>query len=373
MSPDSVHRASLHAAISGTDTLIGEAQAGRMFILVDDEDRENEGDLIIPAQFATPQALAFMMRHARGLICLAMTAEQIGRLNLPMMAVANQQRHQTAFTVSIDAKDGILTGISARDRAHTIAAAINPGSGPGQVVTPGHVFPLMARPGGALVRAGHTEAAVDIARMAGLLPAGVICEIMNEDGSMARLPDLVAFAQRHALKLGTIADLIGHRMATERYVRCAYETTAELDTGHWRVLVYESTIGAAEHIVMVKGDISTPAPVLVRMQAINPIEILPGGRTNRLMHAAMRAIEAEGRGVMVMLHDWKSGGVLDFVTGRHTGQAPDMLREYGIGAQLLADLGVRDMVLLSNTRRVIVGLEGYGLVIVGQRPIEAAP
>jgi 3,4-dihydroxy 2-butanone 4-phosphate synthase/GTP cyclohydrolase II len=361
-----------HDAISATDELIAEAQAGRMFILVDDEDRENEGDLIIPAQFATPQALAFMMRHARGLICLALTSQQVERLALPMMAVANQQRNQTAFTVSVDAANGTTTGVSARDRAHTIAAAINPGSGPPDLVTPGHVFPLVARPGGTLVRAGHTEAAVDIARLAGLLPAGVICEIMNDDGTMARLPDLVAFSQRHGLKLGTIADLISHRRRTEKYVRCDYETVADLDTGHWRVLVYSSTISPAEHIVMVKGDITPGWPTLVRMQAIDPIQILPGGKTNLLMHEAMRAIAREGRGVMVMLHDWKASGVLDFVTGRHTtGAGPErMLREYGIGAQILADLGVKEMILLTNNPRTIVGLEGYGLTITGNRPIE---
>jgi 3,4-dihydroxy 2-butanone 4-phosphate synthase/GTP cyclohydrolase II len=372
MSPDTLLRATRHDAISRTAELIAEAQAGRMFILVDDEDRENEGDLIIPAQFATPQALAFMLRHARGLICLAMTGEQVARLNLPMMAVANQQRNQTAFTVSIDARDGITTGISARDRAHTIAAAINPGTTPSQLVTPGHVFPLVARPGGALVRAGHTEAAVDIARMAGLLPAGVICEIMNDDGSMARLPDLVAFSQRHGLKLGTIADLIAHRRRTEKQVNCVHETVADLDTGHWRVLVYDSSINQAEHIVMVKGDIADGAPVLVRMQAIDPIQILPGGKTNLLMHAAMRAIECESRGVMVVLHDWKAAGVLDFVTGRRVaGGGPEsMLREYGIGAQILADLGVHDMILLTNNPRPLVGLEGYGLNVVGWRRIE---
>jgi len=312
------------------------------------------------------------MRHARGLICLAMTCQQVERLALPMMAVANQQRHQTAFTVSVDARLGITTGVSARDRAHTIALAINPETAAHDLVTPGHVFPLAARAGGTLVRAGHTEAAVDIARMAGLLPAGVICEIMNPDGSMARLPDLVSFAQLHGLKLGTIADLIAHRRGSEKFVRRVHETVAnELDTGPWRVIVYQNTLTQAEHVVMVKGDISGPAPVLVRMQAIDPIQILPGGRTNLLMHAAMRAIEAEGSGVMVVLHDWKASGVLDFVTGRHaTGSMPErMLREYGIGAQILADLGVHEMVLLTNNPRPIVGLVGYGLNIVGSRPI----
>jgi 3,4-dihydroxy 2-butanone 4-phosphate synthase/GTP cyclohydrolase II len=373
MNIDLLPRKTLHAAISSTAELIAEARAGRMFILVDDEDRENEGDLIIPAQFATPQALAFMMRHARGLICLALSPAQVARLELPMMAVANQQRHQTAFTVSIEARDGITTGVTARDRAHTIAVAINPETKPIDLVTPGHVFPLAARPGGTLVRAGHTEAAVDIARTAGLIPAGVICEIMNEDGSMARLPDLIAFAQRHGLKLGTIADLIAHRRTSEKLVRRVHESvTTELDTGPWKVLVYTSSINQAEHVVMVKGDIAAPGPILVRMQSIDPIQILPGGKTSRLMHDAMRIIEAEGRGIMVVLHDWKSGSLLDMVTGRHSGaqRAERMLRDYGIGAQILADLGVRDMTLLSNTERTIVGLEGYGLNVVGRRCID---
>jgi 3,4-dihydroxy 2-butanone 4-phosphate synthase/GTP cyclohydrolase II len=376
MNIDLLPRARLHEAISSTADLIAEARAGRMFILVDDEDRENEGDLVIPAQFATPQALAFMMKHARGLICLALSPVQVTRLELPMMAVANQQRHQTAFTVSIEAREGITTGVSARDRAHTIAVAINPETRPSDLVTPGHVFPLAARPGGTLVRAGHTEAAVDIARTAGLIPAGVICEIMNEDGSMARLPDLVAFAQRHGLKLGTIADLIAHRRSSEKLVRRAHEIeTTELDTGPWKLIVYTSSLNQAEHVVMVKGDISTPGPVLVRMQAIDPIQILPGGKTSRLMHDAMRMIEAEGRGIMVVLHDWKSASLLDMVKGRTCSapQAERMLRDYGIGAQILADLGVRDMVLLSNTARTIVGLEGYGLNVVGRRPIDAKP
>jgi 3,4-dihydroxy 2-butanone 4-phosphate synthase/GTP cyclohydrolase II len=367
---------SLHPALSSTEELLGEARAGRMVILVDDEDRENEGDLIIPAQFATPQALAFMMRHARGLICLAMTSAHVTKLGLPMMAVANAQRHQTAFTVSIDAREGLRNGVSARDRAHTIAVAINPETTPRDLVSPGHVFPLAARAGGTLVRAGHTEAAVDIARMAGLFPAGVICEILNEDGTMARLPDLVAFAQRHGLKLGTIADLIGTRRCRETQVRRVHETTAELDTGTWRVIVYENMLTNSEQLVMVKGSIDTPgagarSPVLVRMQAMSPLQILPGGRTNRLMHEAMRMIEAEGRGVMVVLHDWRSHGLLDFVTGRRTDVPAEekLLRDYGIGAQILTDLGVHDMVLLSNTPRHIVGLEGYGLNVVGRRDI----
>lgn len=360
-----------HAAISPTAELIAEARAGRMFILVDDEDRENEGDLIIPAQFATPDKLAFMMREARGLICLAMTRAQVDRLELPMMAVANQQRHQTAFTVSVDAREGTTTGISARDRAHTIAAAINPETKPADLVTPGHVFPLVARDGGTLIRAGHTEAAVDLARLAGLLPAGVICEIMNPDGSMARLPDLVAFAQLHGLKLGTIADLIAYRNASETFIQRVAETEVRLDTGAWRAMVFVNTLTQAEHVALVKGSVHPGGRTLVRMQAIDPVGILPGGRVNTLLHSAMREIDRNGSGVVVILHDWKTSGFLDFVTGRFAGAAhrDRMLREYGIGAQILADLGVRDMTLLTNNPRAIVGLEGYGLTISATHPI----
>lgn len=360
-----------HAAISPTAELIAEARAGRMFILVDDEDRENEGDLIIPAQFATPDKLAFMMREARGLICLAMTRAQVDRLELPMMAVANQQRHQTAFTVSVDARAGTTTGISARDRAHTIAAAINPETRPADLVTPGHVFPLVARDGGTLIRAGHTEAAVDLARLAGLLPAGVICEIMNPDGTMARLPDLVAFAQRHGMKLGTIADLIAYRNASETFIQRVAETEVRLDTGAWRAMVFVNTLTQAEHVALVKGSVRPGARTLVRMQAIDPVGILPGGRVNTLLHSAMREIDRNGNGVVVILHDWKTSGFLDFVTGRFAGaaQRDRMLREYGIGAQILADLGVREMELLTNNPRSIVGLEGYGLTIAASRAI----
>jgi 3,4-dihydroxy 2-butanone 4-phosphate synthase/GTP cyclohydrolase II len=234
------------------------------------------------------------------------------------------------------------------------------------------VFPLAARPGGTLVRAGHTEAAVDISRMAGLIPAGVICEILNDDGTMARLPDLLAFARLHGLKLGTIADLIAYRRGSEKLVRRVQEAqTDDLDTGPWKLLVYASSVNQAEHIVMVKGDIASPGPVLVRMQAIDPIQILPGGKTNRLMHQAMRAIEAEGRGVMVILHDLRAQSLLDMVMGRHSGAGSQerLLRDNGIGAQILADLGMHDIVLLSNSDRTIVGLQGYGLNVVGRREL----
>ena len=360
--------------ISPTEDLIEEARRGRMFILVDDEDRENEGDLVIPAQFATPDAINFMAKHARGLICLAMNRHRVDQLGLPLMAAANGTRHSTAFTVSIEAKEGVTTGISAADRAHTIATAINPELGREHIVTPGHVFPLLARDGGTLVRAGHTEASVDLARLAGLNPSGVICEIMNDDGTMARMPDLVAFAQHHGLKLGTIADLIAHRRRTERLVRRVQEGQIEHAIGgDWRLVVYTNTLEYAEHLAMVKGDVSAPGPVLVRMHAANLLNDTVAGTGTADLHAAMRMIDAAGRGVVVILRDWRLTNMSEQVrlsSDRKVLQ-PE-IRDYGIGAQILADLGVRDMVRLSNNPRPIVGLEGYGLKIVEQVPIRAS-
>ena len=367
---------SLSDYLASAEDLIEEAVNGRMFVLVDDEDRENEGDLVIPAQFATPAAVNFMARYARGLICLAMTQARVEQLGLPLMSQSNATRHQTAFTVSIEARDGVTTGISAHDRAHTIAVAINPENSRELIVTPGHVFPLMAREGGTLVRAGHTEAAVDIARLAGLAPAGVICEIMNDDGSMARLPDLVAFAQHHNLKLGTIADLISHRRRTERLVRRVQEgVLSHANGGEWRLIVYANTVEYAEHLVLVKGDLAAPGPVMVRMHQLDLVNDLFGERPAGLgasswVNAAMAMIAAEGRGAVVMIRETRPQALSARVAAL-TGVAPPPteLRDYGIGAQILLDLGVRDMVLLSNTQRTIVGLEGYGLTVVEQRPM----
>ena len=360
--------------ISPTEDLIEEARRGRMFILVDDEDRENEGDLVIPAQFATPDAINFMAKHARGLICLAMNRHRVDQLGLPLMAAANGTRHSTAFTVSIEAKEGVTTGISAADRAHTIATAINPELGREHIVTPGHVFPLLARDGGTLVRAGHTEASVDLARLAGLNPSGVICEIMNDDGTMARMPDLVAFAQHHGLKLGTIADLIAHRRRTERLVRRVQEGQIEHAIGgDWRLVVYTNTLEYAEHLAMVKGDVSAPGPVLVRMHAANLLNDTVAGTGTADLHAAMRMIDAAGRGVVVILRDWRLTNMSEQVrlsSDRKVLQ-PE-IRDYGIGAQILADLGVRDMVRLSNNPRPFVGLEGYGLRVTESRALAAA-
>ncbi|GGG25907.1 3,4-dihydroxy-2-butanone-4-phosphate synthase [Caldovatus sediminis] len=363
-------RASLHDFVAPTEELIEEARRGRMFILVDDEDRENEGDLVIPAQFATPDAINFMAKHARGLVCLALTRSRVEQLGLPLMAQANGTRHQTAFTVSIEARDGVTTGISAHDRARTIAVAINPELGREHIVTPGHVFPLVAREGGVLVRAGHTEAAVDLARLAGLIPAGVICEIMNDDGTMARMPDLVAFAQHHGLKLGTIADLIAHRRRTERLVRRVEEGVLPSAVGgEWRVVVFQTTLEPGEHAALVKGDLDGPGPVLVRMHAANMLEAA-AGRNMRELYAAMRMIAAEGRGVVVLLRDWRATGLSEQVRRirERRALAPE-IRDYGIGAQILADLGVREMIRLSNNPRPVVGLEGYGLRVVETRPI----
>jgi 3,4-dihydroxy 2-butanone 4-phosphate synthase/GTP cyclohydrolase II len=364
--------------LSPIEEIVEEARRGRMFILVDDEDRENEGDLVIPAQWCTPEVVNFMARFGRGLICLSMDRQNIERLGLPLMAQQNASRHQTAFTVSIEAREGVTTGISAADRARTIQVAINPTSGPRDIATPGHVFPLVARDGGVLVRAGHTEAAVDIARMAGLIPAGVICEIMNDDGSMARLPDLVAFAQLHGLKIGTIADLISYRRRTETVVERTLES--ELDSlwgGRFRMLVYVNKVAYAEHIALVRGDVSGPGPVLVRMHALNVLDDVlhdAGSGRGGELQASMRLIGEAGRGVVVLLREPHPTSLSERVRAmsKAGGAAGGELRDYGVGAQILADLGVRDMILLSNRRKTIVGLDGYGLHVVGHRPIDTS-
>ena len=352
-------------AISAVEEIIDEARNGRMFILVDHEDRENEGDLVIPAQMATPDAINFMAMHGRGLICLALPGSRVDQLGLPLMSPKNSSRHETAFTMSIEAREGVTTGISAHDRAHTIAVAIDATKGAADIATPGHVFPLRARDGGVLVRAGHTEAAVDIARLAGLNPAGVICEIMNEDGTMARLPDLIAFAQRHGLKIGTISDLIGYRRRhdnliaerAQRQVHSAYG-------GDWMMRVFADETQGAEHIVLSKGNLSTPGPVLVRMHALDPLHDVLGIERSGELPAAMRLIADEGRGVVVLIRD------LNPQLARPDEASPHTLRQYGLGAQILSSLGLSELVLLTNTTPLkVVGLEAYGLTIAGTRPI----
>jgi 3,4-dihydroxy 2-butanone 4-phosphate synthase/GTP cyclohydrolase II len=322
----------------------------------------------------TPQSVNFMAKNGRGLICLALTQERATELNIPMMTQANGTPNQTAFTVSIEAKEGISTGISAHDRAHTISVAIDATKGSADIVSPGHVFPLVARHGGTLVRAGHTEAAVDIARLAGLNPAGVICEIMNDDGTMARMPDLVPFAQLHGLKIGTIADLIAYRRKYDHFVKRTVEAPFESHNGGaWNMCIYVNTLEYAEHIALVKGDISTPEPVMVRMHAVNifsdMLEWKPYERD--VLGESMRIIAKEGRGVVVLLRTTRPTFVSDVVTRRVVDDIDRRrVKEYGVGAQILLDLGIKDMILLTDTpEKKIVALEGYDLNIVGTHAI----
>jgi 3,4-dihydroxy 2-butanone 4-phosphate synthase/GTP cyclohydrolase II len=373
-------KSEVYEQLSSIDEILEDARQGRMFILVDAEERENEGDLVIPAQMATPDAINFMARFGRGLICLAITPERAETLHLERMARSNQSRQTTAFTVSIEAKEGISTGISAYDRAKTVAVAINPEKDWRDIVSPGHVFPLVARDGGVLVRAGHTEAAVDLARLAGLVPAGVICEIMNDDGTMARMPDLLAFAQRHGLKIGTISDLIAHRRRNESYVRAVHEQ--DITTPHggpFKLRVYLNSIDNTEHLALIKGDVATADPVLVRMHAVNIMEDLIGmgrnGNRRSLVERAMRRIGREGRGVVVVIRDVREGTIRSRLidpTASPDGKPNEKrLVDYGIGAQILLDLGIKNMILLSNSPTPkIVGLEGYGLNLVARRTID---
>ncbi len=346
--------------LSPIEAIIEDAGAGRMCVLIDDETRENEGDLVIPAQMADAAAINFMATHGRGLICLALERQRVEVLQLPLMARHNQSRHETAFTVSIEAREGVTTGISASDRARTIAVAIDSDKGPADIVSPGHVFPLVARDGGVLVRAGHTEAAVDIARLAGLNPAGVICEIMKDDGSMARLPDLIPFAEKHGLRIGTIADLIACRRRREKLVSLRLkEGFTSAHGGSFMLHHYKSNLHAGEHLALVKGDIAAGGPVLVRMHAIDLLADTLGDASNPKtgeLQAAMQRIAAEDRGVIVVLSTFQP---------HEAGEDRTPLRDYGIGAQILRDLGIRDMVLLTNSRRAVPGLDGYGLNISG--------
>jgi 3,4-dihydroxy 2-butanone 4-phosphate synthase/GTP cyclohydrolase II len=363
--------------LSAADELIEEARNGRMFILVDDEDRENEGDLVIPAQMATPDAINFMAKYGRGLICLAMTKARVDQLGLDLMSRHNGTRHETAFTVSIEAKEGVTTGISAADRARTVSVAIDAAKDKADIVTPGHVFPLVARDGGVLVRAGHTEAAVDVSRLAGLNPSGVICEIMNEDGTMARLDDLVAFAQLHHLKIGTIRDLIAYRRRHDHLVEQRAEAKFVSQWGgEWRALTFWNKATESEQVALVKGRIDPGKPTLVRMHALSPFPDIFGeeGRRGELLRRSMEIIGAEGSGVVVVINKPRPDAFTVALQARTGALAPadmDELRDYGVGATILTELGVRDMVLLTNSHHTLVGLDGYGLSIVGERPIDA--
>jgi 3,4-dihydroxy 2-butanone 4-phosphate synthase/GTP cyclohydrolase II len=358
--------------IAAVEDIIEDARQGRPSVLVDAEDRENEGDLIIPAQFATPAQINFMAKHARGLVCLAITPERARQLRLPPMAAENQTQYGTAFTVSIEAREGVTTGISAHDRAHTVSVAIDPTKGPDDIVSPGHVFPLVAKEGGVLVRTGHTEAAVDIARLAGLQPAGVICEIMNDDGSMARLPDLIAFAQLHGLKIGAISDLIAYRRRTERHVERVLETPFEsVYGGHYRLFIYRNIIDRAEHLALVKGKIDPEQPTMVRVHQIDPATDVLGhveARRDYVPLALQTIASYDGAGVALFLRDPSPTFMSDRFSGGHDFKAA-VLRDVGVGSQILLDLGVREMIILTSTQVRLPALEGYGLKIVEQRPI----
>ncbi|PKP94020.1 MAG: 3,4-dihydroxy-2-butanone-4-phosphate synthase [Alphaproteobacteria bacterium HGW-Alphaproteobacteria-16] len=360
----------LHHAISSIEEIVEAARNGQPYILVDAEGRENEGDIIIPAQFATPAQINFMARHARGLICLAMTEERARELRLPPMVVENNSGHGTAFTVSIEAREGVTTGISAQDRAHTVAVAVDPTKGCDDIVSPGHVFPLVARSGGVLVRAGHTEAAVDVSRLAGLMPAGVICEIMNDDGTMARLPELVAFAQLHGLKIGTIADLIAYRRRTERCVARVHEESFDTVYGDgFRLSVFRSTIDHVEHVALTRGRIEPDRPTIVRMHRLDFVSDMlgpPTGRRDYVQRALTRIGQHDGAGVIVFIRDPSASAISE---RRSNGLIPtrdQRIRDYGVGAQILLDLGVRDLILLTDSEARLSGIEGYGLRIVGR-------
>ena len=364
--------------LSSIEEVIEEAKAGRIFILVDDENRENEGDLCIPAENATPEAINFMAKHARGLICLAMQRSRVEQLGLPLMSQNNATRLETAFTVSIEAREGVTTGISAHDRARTISVAIDPGKTREDIVSPGHVFPLVARDGGTLVRAGHTEAVVDIARMAGMNPAGVICEIMNDDGTMARMPDLITFAEQHSIKIATIADLINYRRSKESIIERSVETVLNSKYGGaWRMIVYLNKVSYAEHVALIKGDITTETPVPVRMHSLDVMEDVlgdqSGSRGGGELQNAMTFISEAGRGIVVLMREPTPTTLSEKLqrklkTKDEESIAASELRDYGIGAQILLDLGIKDMILLTDSEKTVVGLEGYGLNIVARKP-----
>jgi 3,4-dihydroxy 2-butanone 4-phosphate synthase / GTP cyclohydrolase II len=379
------------SAFATIEEAIEEIRGGRMVVVCDDEDRENEGDLVMAAQFATPDAVNFMAVHGRGLICLALTPERCEQLGLRLMAAKNEAPLQTAFTVTVDARDNITTGISAEDRAHTIQVAIDPHSAPGDLVVPGHVLPLKAKEGGVLERTGHTEASVDLARLAGLIPAGVICEITNEDGTMARVPDLIPYRERHGLKMVTVAELISYRRRTEKLVERIVATKLPTAFGEFTAVGYRSLVDDKHHVAMVKGDVEGAQDVLVRVHS----ECLTGDVFHSLrcdcgeqLASALAAIEQEGRGVLLYLSQEGRGiGLLNKLRayklqeddGLDTVEAnlklglPADLRDYGIGAQILRDLGLTSIRILTNNPKKIIGLEGYGLSVTAQMPIQTVP
>ena len=365
------------AALSPIEDVMADARDGKLFILVDDEDRDNQGDLCIVGDGVNAKAINFMARHGRGLICLALTRARTEALGLSLMERRNESRHQTAFTISIEAREGVTTGISAADRAHTIQTAINPRCTGEDITTPGHIFPLVARDGGTLVRAGHTEAVIDIARATGMAePSGVICDILNDDGEMARLPDLVDFAREHELKIGSIAELIAYRRASETLVQRTVETVMQGRIGgDWRLMVFENTVSGVEHVAMIKGDISTREPVLVRMHRLDMMADVLGEisdrRSGNELETAMQTVADEGRGIVVLLRESSKTSLSETIGATMSGtplhDSSQGLREYGVGAQILHELGVRQMILLSNRPANVISLDGYDLEIVDWR------
>ncbi len=358
--------------ISSIEEIIEDQKVGKMVIMVDDEDRENEGDLIIPAQKIDDKAINFMAKHGRGLICLSLTEERVKELNLPLMSQNNDSRDTTAFTISIEAKEGVTTGISAQDRAVTIQTAIDQAKSKEDIMSPGHVFPLVARDGGVLMRAGHTEASVDLARLSGHTPAGVICEIMNDDGTMARVPDLIEFSKKHNIKIGRIVDLISHRRNKDKFIKKSYDSEIELKSGNkFNIKIYESIYDGTEQIVLSKGNIDDGKPTLVRVHVTDYFDNLFGkyGSDDASLHKAIKIIQNENRGVIILIRDTGKSIINSLITNR-TNQGnqnhgnSDELRIYGMGAQILSEIGVKKIILLTNTEWKFIGLDAFDIEII---------
>ena len=364
--------------ISSIDEILKDLKEGKMVIMVDDEDRENEGDLIVPAEKVDDHAINFMATHGRGLICLSLTEDRVKELDIPLMAQNNQGRDTTAFTVSIEAKEGVTTGISAQDRATTIHTAINSNKTKDDIMSPGHIFPLVARDGGVLVRAGHTEASVDLARLAGFTPAGVICEIMNDDGTMARVPDLINFSKKHNIKIGRIVDLISYRRKKDNFINKSYDSKITIKPGYdFDIKIFESAFDSTEQIVLSKGNLNDDAPVLVRVHVTDYFDNLFGnyGSNDESLHKSIELINNEGRGVLILIRDSGQSIISNLITSRdektnkqkNNGNENDELRIYGMGAQILSELGVKKMILLTNTEWKFIGLDAYDISIVETR------
>ena len=358
--------------ISDIEEIIEDQKSGKMVIMVDDEDRENEGDLIIPAQKVDDKAINFMATHGRGLICLSLTEERVKELDLPLMSQNNDTRDSTAFTISIEAKEGVTTGISAQDRAVTIRTAIDKSKSKRDLISPGHVFPLVARDGGVLIRAGHTEASVDLARLSGHSPAGVICEIMNDDGTMARVPDLINFSKKHNIKIGRIVDLISHRRHKDKFIKKSYDSEINLNSaGKFNIKIYESIYDGTEQIVLSIGDIDDGKPIMVRVHVTDYFDNLFGkyGSDDESLHKAIKIIKNEDRGIVILIRDTGKSIINNLITNQsnsvdHTANNSDELRIYGMGAQILSEIGVKKMILLTNTEWKFIGLEAFDIEIV---------